>query len=487
MVIEDIVSLSLNDNAGVSRPATNSPPSAAPKPAAHFEHVETVDLHRSKSDDSLYSLLTASTKSTTIAHASSLTRLRHRDLAPVADGLSDVASTGSRCLSRQTSTDSSGATIPILSVLDVIPSSFDDIYPPEVLLLFPPQPPHHSYPYHSRHAWSSSSSNHVSDEGLFSSFGIADLYLRRPSFTRRDLIDWELNDLRSLCIVAELKPDWLPDAPTPTASNRQLLAQAVPLLREENFRLILLPLSADDATIIDTLVNSDLYVEFGFSMNHRARLARETIDICLRSRHDKSGLTKPEWRRLIDNYLLALGCEAQGRVDFKKAVMNRALRNREQQLAKGRGNLLKRVLLNRATSSTGVLPSRASGPVTATAALKTKMTPSSLSASTSSSPSLQAATAFLSRTTKSTTEFFQNLGPKASLSSSPETVAASSSSQQIPQHVIIPNFSSTATSSPPANSSILVSRAEQKLIWREVQILLYTRLGLDWEPTELAF
>ncbi|KAK9244519.1 hypothetical protein V1506DRAFT_541308 [Lipomyces tetrasporus] len=314
MVIEDIASLSLNNNAaGIGRSAANSPPSATPKPAAHFEHVETVDLPRNKSDDSLYSLFTASTKSTTIAHASSITRLR----APVADGLSDVASTGSRSLSRQTSSDSSGATIPILSVLDIIPSSFDDIYPSEVLLLFPPQPPHHSYPYHSRHASSSSSSNHASDEGLFSSFGIADLYLRRPSFTRRDLIDWELNDLRSLCIVTELKPDWIPDAQTPTASNHQLLTQAVPVLREENFRIVLLPLSADEATITDTLANSDLYIEFGFSMNHRVRLARETIDICLRNRSDKSVLTKPEWRRLIDNYLLALGCEAQGRVDFK--------------------------------------------------------------------------------------------------------------------------------------------------------------------------
>ncbi|KAK9377274.1 uncharacterized protein V1513DRAFT_435851 [Lipomyces chichibuensis] len=472
MGIDERASFSRSDR-GQSRQAANNLPQTSAKLAAHFEHVETVDLMH-ESDDS-FSNFTASTKSTTIAHAASVARYRHREHATAADGLSDTS-----FLSRQGSPapDSSAA---MLSVLDVIPSCFDDVYPPEVLLLFPPQPPHRQYPYQSQSTSLSTNSNYSSGEGLFSSFGIADLYLRRPSFTRRDLIDWEKNDLRSLCIVTELKREWLTDGQTPTASNLPL--------REEHFRIVLLPLDADDETIVYTLAGSDLYVEFGFSMSHRVRLARETINICLRHRRDKAVLTKPEWRRVIDNYLLALGCEAQGRVEFEKAITIRALRKQEQQLAKRRGNLLKRVLLNRASSSSGLLPSwtnmPSSGRDTGPAAI-TKMTPPSLLAGLpSSSAGIQAATAFLSRTTKSTTEFFQNLGPKVSAPASPQTVADSSSIQQSPRQPTMPGVSSSVTS-PPVNPSVLVSRAEQKVIWREVQVLLYTRLGLDWEPTELA-
>ncbi|KAK9359211.1 hypothetical protein V1504DRAFT_435046 [Lipomyces starkeyi] len=469
---------------GQSRQAANNVPQTPAKLAAHFEHVETVGLLQ-ESDDS-FSNITSSTTSTTNVHAASIARYRQRDHATAADGHSDTS-----FLSRQVSPapDSPGATIPVLSVLDIIPSSFDDMYPLEVLLLFPPQPPHHYHPHQSQGTSSSSHSNYSFGEGLFSSFGIADLYLRRPSFTRRDLIDWEKNDLRSLCIVTELKPEWLPAEPTPTASSLQSPTQITPPLREEHFRIIVLPLCADDETIVYTLAGSDLYVEFGFSMNHRVRLARETINICLRHRRDKAVLAKPEWRRVIDNYLLALGCEAQGRVEFKKAITIRAQRKQEQQLAKRRGNLLKRVLLNRASSSAGLLPSRtsmsSSGRDTGTAAM-TKMTPPSLLAGLpSSSAGLQAATSFLSRTTKSTTEFFQNLGPKVLTSASSETVPESSSIQQNPRQPTMPDFSSSVTS-PPVNPSVLVSRAEQKVIWREVQIRLYTRLGLDWEPTELA-
>ncbi|KAK9429265.1 hypothetical protein V1505DRAFT_174391 [Lipomyces doorenjongii] len=483
MGIDQRASFTLRDR-GQSRQAANNFPQTSAKLAAHFEHVETVDLIH-ESDDTL-SNFTASTKSTTNAHAASIARYRHPDYASAADGLSDTS-----FLSRQVSPvpDSSGATIPVLSVLDIIPSSFEDMYPPEVLLLFPPQPLQHYSLCQSLSTSSSSNSNYSFGEGLFSSFGIADLYLRRPSFTLRDLIDWEKNDLRSLCIVTELKPEWLPDELTPTASNLQSPTQIIPPLREEHFRIIVLPLYADDETIVYTLAGSDLYVEFGFSMNHRIRLARETINICLHHRRDKTVLTKPEWRRVIDNYLLALGCEAQGSVEFKKAIMIRALRKQEQQLAKRRGNLLKRVLLNRASSSAGLPPSRtsmpSSGPGTGTAVM-TKMTPPSLLAGLpSSSAGLQAATAFLSRTTKSTTEFFQSLAPKVSTSASPETVPESSSMQQNPRQPMIPGFSSSVIS-PPVNPSALVSRAEQKVIWREVQVLLYTRLGLDWEPTELA-
>ncbi|KAK9384179.1 hypothetical protein V1515DRAFT_624559 [Lipomyces mesembrius] len=245
MGIDERASFSLHDR-GQSRQAANNLPQTSAKLAAHCEHVETIDLIHD-SDDSL-SNFTVSTKSTT-------------NVSPVPD--------------------SSGATIPVLSVVDIIPSSFEDMYTPEVLLLFPPQPLHHYSLYHSQSTSSISNSNHSFGEGLFSSFGIADLYLRRPSFTRRDLIDWEKNDLWSLCIVTELNPEWLPDELTPAASNLQSPTQIIPPLREEHFRMIVLPLYADDETVVYTLAGADLYVEFGFSMNHRVRLARETINICL--------------------------------------------------------------------------------------------------------------------------------------------------------------------------------------------------------------
>ncbi|KAK9367034.1 hypothetical protein V1509DRAFT_628074 [Lipomyces kononenkoae] len=417
MCIDTRPSQPLSDRKDAGNPRTT-----AKKLAAHFEHVETVDVTNETDDDVSVSSYTESNKSTTSGDGSNRQRRRRpRRHVPTTNRQPSDKS----ILSNQYPSDSCATTIPMLSVLDIIPSSFTDMYPAEVFHRFPPQLPHQ--PYYS------------SGQGLFTSFGIADLYLRRPSFTHRDLTDWEKNDLRALCMVTELKPEWLPDLPV--ASDPQSFTQIVPILKEEHFRIIVLPLTADNQTIVDTLSGSDLYVEFGFSVNHRVRLARETINICLSHRQNNAALTKPEWRRVIDNYLLGLACEAQGRVEFKKALTARVLHKQEQQLAKCRGNLLKRVLLDRARSSTSASPS---------------------STGVSSS-----ATAFLSRKTSSTSEFVQNYEPSTSTSSS-HTSGISSS-----------------IAIPPMNIS--VSRPEQKIIWREVQVRLYARLGLDWEPSELAF
>lgn len=258
---------------------------------ADFEHVETVDLNldlderERESDCSSICALLRKSSTKTSSPDSLLRSFRNRS-------------------------GSSSPSQPRLSVLDIIPNSFADYYPPELFMLFPPTA------RAAAHVRSRSTDNthslYPSDEGLFSSFGIADLYLRRPSFSYRDLVDWERNDLRSLCFLPDLRPDTLPawwPADSPVS------ADSPPLLREEGFHIVVLPLNATDDAIVETLANSDIYLEFAFSQAHRQRLARQTIDLCLRNR--LSVLTKPEWRRLIDNYLLALGCEAQARVDFQ--------------------------------------------------------------------------------------------------------------------------------------------------------------------------
>ncbi|KAK9464451.1 hypothetical protein V1512DRAFT_268257 [Lipomyces arxii] len=331
------------------------------KVAAKFEHVETVDLNHGYDNDS--SLSNHSTNTTRQLQLS-----RHSTL---------------------------NTQVPTLSVLDVIPCSFDLMYLPEVFLRFPPQPPHQFYPSHSR------TPSCFGDEGLFSSMGIADLYLRRPSFTKRALVDWEKNDLRSLCIVSELKPEW----PVP------------PLLKEENFKVVLLPLDSTEDQVATILASSDIYVEAEFSFDHRIRTARETVRICGRK---SQILTLPEWRRLIDNYLLALGCEAQARLDYAKALAALVARKEQAKASTVQSNLLRRVLLNR-TSSTRRAVTQAPQPETGMPGL-------------------------LSRTNS----FFQTLNIK----------------KPVP---------------PP------ISITEQKALWREVQLLLYARLGLHWEPTEFSF
>ncbi|KAK7206929.1 hypothetical protein BZA70DRAFT_309721 [Myxozyma melibiosi] len=321
--------------------------------------------------------------------------------------------------------------------------------PPELFSLFPPEPPLYL------------SSSSLPDCGLLlSSFGLADLYLRRPSFTYRPLVDWERNDLRSLCFLPALSPDILPQWYTPDDD----LSLTPPPLREDAFHITVLPLTADDETIVDKLASSDLYLEFDFSPTHRRRLARETIDLCLP--HRTEVLSKPEWRRVIDNYLLALGCEAQCRVDFQRAIIHRAVRKHEQQLARGRSNLLKRALVTRAAATTSGL-----SPPSPTFLFHFDSPPPS-------PPQPDSQQSFISRTTK---DFFQTLTNSPSSSSSPPPTMSP------PTHQIPIQFRPTIPASSTIPLPISVPKSEQKVIWREVQVHLYSKLGLDWDPTELAF
>lgn len=170
---------------------------------------------------------------------------------------------------------------PIMMTLqDALPSRFDDMYAPELL----------------------------ADPSL--------LIDGRPMFTKRALLDWELNDIRSLLIVDSIKPEW----------NNSLPIIYAP----QGFKFEYLPLDADDETIVEKLVHSDIYKEAKFDVEFREQTAKYTLNAA-RQRHamflTNSGipifynnrLSKPEWRNVIENFLLNLAVEAQCRYDFKKS------------------------------------------------------------------------------------------------------------------------------------------------------------------------
>lgn len=184
--------------------------------------------------------------------------------------------------------------------------------------------------------------------------------LGRPLFTQRDLIDWNLNDLRSLLVVERLKPQW----------NGEL-----PLIAEKGYRMILLPLDSSDEEIIDTLVRSDIYKEHNFDEKFLRQTAKYTVEAARQRPSPPSSLssspssllgspvfdfdqkrpalTKPQWRNIIENYLLNLGCEAQCRLDYKKACV--ILKKQKQQQMElnnnGSNSLLKKALLTSSSTS----------------------------------------------------------------------------------------------------------------------------------------
>ncbi|XDT42982.1 Hypothetical protein J6898_04505 [Nakaseomyces glabratus] len=137
----------------------------------------------------------------------------------------------------------------------------------------------------------------------------------RPKFTKRELLDWDLNDIRSLLIVEKMKPEWGSQLPEIVTADPNL----------PKFRFILLPLNSTDETIIQILVNSDLYQEANLDFEFKLTSAKYTVAAArkrheqLRGYHEEAmQLTKPEWRNIIENYLLNIAVEAQCRFDFKQ-------------------------------------------------------------------------------------------------------------------------------------------------------------------------
>ncbi|CCF57601.1 hypothetical protein KAFR_0C06100 [Kazachstania africana CBS 2517] len=168
-----------------------------------------------------------------------------------------------------------------LSLEEALPKTFFDMYSPEVLMSDPSKV----------------------------------LYNGRPSFTKRELLDWDLNDVRSLLIVENLRPEWGHQLP-------EIINRTAPSLPK--FRFQLLPLNSADTVIIQTLVNSDLYLEANIDYEFKLTSAKYTV-AAARKRHEQivgvhepiMTLSKPEWRNIIENYLLNIAVEAQCRFDFK--------------------------------------------------------------------------------------------------------------------------------------------------------------------------
>lgn len=270
-----------------------------------------------------------------------------------------------------------------LPLRSVIPSSFADMYTPDIL----------------------------ENKSLLTKDG-------RPMFTQRELVDWHKNDLRSLLIVSSLKPAW---------------RGKVPHIIEPGYRVMVLPLDASDQVIVQTLVSSDLYKEHRFEQQFLEQTAEYTVQAA-RQRTSHQVLTKPEWRNIVENYLLNLACEAQCRLDFKEACSD-LKRQKRKEAAK------------ECVSSKGSVQDDASngmvGHKPITGSFK------------STSPLLKQA--ILTR-----------------LSTSPDYSSMLNSRGGIQhQPVAKPKVSTSLT------------RQEKQRIWVDVQAQLYARLGLNWLPDEL--
>ncbi|SCU92974.1 LAMI_0E12772g1_1 [Lachancea mirantina] len=173
----------------------------------------------------------------------------------------------------------------VLTLAEALPKVFYDMYSPEILM---------------------------NQENL--------LCNGRPKFTKRELLDWDLNDIRSLLIVERLRPEWGNQLPIIDFSLETQANAASP-----KFQVQLLPLNSPDEFIIQTLSQSDLYLEANLPEDFKLTSAKYTV-AAARKRHEQltglnepiMHLTKPEWRNIIENYLLNVAVQAQCRFDFKK-------------------------------------------------------------------------------------------------------------------------------------------------------------------------
>ena len=154
----------------------------------------------------------------------------------------------------------------------------------------------------------------------------------RPVFTKRPLKDWELNDLRSLLIYPELKPEWNDKVPEIRSPYPNI-----------HFKIQVVPNFLADEQIVQQLARSDIYKEAKFDLDLRIKTMRYIVERA-RLRHkqiliDSFGLSpsqfnendltgdiqydcyfKFEWRNIIENYLLNLGIEYQCRAEFKSRI-----------------------------------------------------------------------------------------------------------------------------------------------------------------------
>ncbi|KAF0269437.1 hypothetical protein FOG48_01351 [Hanseniaspora uvarum] len=170
----------------------------------------------------------------------------------------------------------------------------------------------------------------------------------RPKFSHRPgLVDWNLNDLRSLLIVDQLRNEWFGKQPT-IYPEEIVITNSKNGVREKqniNFKIVVLPLNSDDNTIVNTLVYSDLYFEHGLDPHFKLMTAKYIVQNARKkysalhgpnSVHFNMLLSKPEWRNIIDNYLLNIGVEAQCRLEFKIKCKEYKRWKQEQLLAQSK-------------------------------------------------------------------------------------------------------------------------------------------------------
>ncbi|KAH3669467.1 hypothetical protein OGAPHI_001588 [Ogataea philodendri] len=159
----------------------------------------------------------------------------------------------------------------------------------------------------------------------------------RPLFTKRNLRDWELNDIRSLLIVDSVRPEWKGKSPL-------IRLPYVPV----TLKIQVLPLDAPDAQYVETLANSDIYEESRFDIEFRQKTANYIVQQA-RQRHasqfQHQTFMKYEWRNIVENYLLNLAIENQCRYEFKQKVSG--LKKAKNQGIRGDEVLYKKVLKNR--------------------------------------------------------------------------------------------------------------------------------------------
>ncbi|SCU85419.1 LAFA_0D15544g1_1 [Lachancea sp. 'fantastica'] len=354
--------------------------------------------------------------STTESHSSRLSQNRDRQSRPDSDTLSlattstngssvfstsghttATGSTGSTGFSGLTSTSSAASFIGYIdkprsvSLQDALPKTFYDMYASDLLL-----DPHNL------------------------------LCNGRPKFTKRELLDWDLNDIRSLLIVERLRPEWGYQFPviefdtTSITTSSSSAKTPVP-----QFRFQLLPLDSPDDMIIRCLVESDLYLEANLDYEFKLTSARYTVSAA-RKRHEQlvgrhepvMRLSKPEWRNIIENYLLNIAVEAQCRFDFKRHCAEYKKWKQQQALVK-----------------------------------KPDMPPPSTIPQRKREPSLLRKTLLKNTAIKST-------------SSTPEET--------------LPTAANTAFKNP--NFKVSLTKDEKSMLWSQCQSQVYLRLGLDWTP-----
>ncbi|GMF04867.1 unnamed protein product [Ambrosiozyma monospora] len=190
----------------------------------------------------------------------------------------------------------------------------------------------------------------------------------RPKFTRRNLKNWEINDVRSLLIYPAIKPEWSNNinnsnnnintdtdidmlntngknpAPVPTPAPAQAtVPEVISPYPHLQFRIQILPLESSDLQYVEFLAQSDIYKEskfdYAFKYNtamyivQQARIRHKQMlqlnygaqeeqfnseALCGVSKFDWFDLC--EWRNIIENYLLNLGIENQCRIEFKNRI-----------------------------------------------------------------------------------------------------------------------------------------------------------------------